>query len=86
MTRARHLPIAAALAGALLGLPSWGVRAEQADRSKPTQIEADRMSADDARRISIFEGNVVLSKGTISVIDGPYAESKELLGGFAMLE
>jgi hypothetical protein len=24
--------------------------------------------------------------GTTSVIDGPYAESKELLGGFAMLE
>jgi hypothetical protein len=26
------------------------------------------------------------TKGKISVIDGPYAESKELLGGFAMLE
>lgn len=26
------------------------------------------------------------SNGSIRVIDGPYAESKELLGGFAMLE
>lgn len=60
------LPIAAAMA-ALLCLPLPAAHAEKADRSKPTRIEADRMSADDARRISIFEGNVVLVKGTISV-------------------
>ncbi|OGA31276.1 MAG: lipopolysaccharide transport periplasmic protein LptA [Betaproteobacteria bacterium RIFCSPLOWO2_12_FULL_67_28] len=62
----RHLPIAA-VAAALLCLPMPAAHAEKADRSKPTRLEADRMSADDARRISIFEGNVVLSKGTISV-------------------
>jgi len=55
---------AAALAAALLALPGL---AEQADRNRPTQIEADRLSADDARRITVFEGNVVLSKGTLSV-------------------
>jgi len=44
--------------------PAW---AEKADRDKPTQIEANRMSADDTRRMNIFEGNVVLTKGTISV-------------------
>ena len=41
--------------------------AEKADRDKPTQIEANRMSADDVRRVNIFEGNVVLTKGTIAV-------------------
>ena len=41
--------------------------AETADRDKPTQIEANRMSADDVRRMNIFEGNVVLTRGTISV-------------------
>jgi lipopolysaccharide export system protein LptA len=41
--------------------------AEKADRDKPTQIEANRMSADDTRRMNIFEGNVVLTKGTILV-------------------
>ena len=41
--------------------------AEKADRDKPTQIEANRMSADDTRRMNIFEGNVVLTKGTINV-------------------
>jgi len=41
--------------------------AEKADRDLPTRIEANRMSADDARRLTIFEGNVVLTKGTIAV-------------------
>jgi lipopolysaccharide export system protein LptA len=42
-----------------------GAAAEKADQSKPTQIEANRMSADDARRMTIFDGNVVLTRGTI---------------------
>ena len=41
--------------------------AEKGDREKPLQIEANRMSADEARRMNIFEGNVVLTKGTIAV-------------------
>ena len=41
--------------------------AERSDRDKPTQLEANRMSSDDARRVSIFEGNVVLTKGTITL-------------------
>ncbi len=48
----------------LLGSPAL---AEKADKDKPTQIEANRMSADDARRVNIFEGNVVLTKGTLAV-------------------
>ena len=48
----------------VLALPAT---AEKADRDKPTQIEANRMSADDARRMTVFEGNVVLTKGTIAV-------------------
>jgi lipopolysaccharide export system protein LptA len=50
-----------------LGLAAPVARAERADRDRPTQIEADRMSADDARRVSVFEGNVAFSKGTISL-------------------
>jgi len=59
---------AAALAGACLCLLSAGTaRAEKADKDKPTNIEANKMSSDDARRMSIFEGNVVLTKGTVIV-------------------
>jgi lipopolysaccharide export system protein LptA len=38
---------------------------EKADRDKPTQVEANRMTADDARRLNIFEGDVIVTKGTI---------------------
>jgi len=53
-----------AILALLVAAPAWG---EKADRNKPTQIEANRMSADDAKRMNIFEGNVVLTKGTIAV-------------------
>jgi lipopolysaccharide export system protein LptA len=39
--------------------------AERADRDKPLQIEAQRMSIDDAKKIQILEGDVVLTKGSI---------------------
>jgi lipopolysaccharide export system protein LptA len=48
----------------LVSLPAWG---EKADRDRPTEVEANRMSADDARRLNVFEGNVVLTKGTITL-------------------
>lgn len=65
MPIARTAAAAAALAVAIVASPA--ARAEKADKDKPTHIEANRMSSDDARRISIFEGNVVLTKGTILV-------------------
>ena len=40
---------------------------EKADQAKPTQIEANKMSSDETRRLTIFEGSVVLTKGTMSV-------------------
>jgi len=41
--------------------------AEKADKEKPTQIEANKMSSDETRRLTIFEGNVLLTKGTMTV-------------------
>ena len=41
--------------------------AEQADSLKPIEIEANRMSADDARRVTVFEGNVVVTRGTLNI-------------------
>ena len=46
----------------LLAPPAF---AEKADRDKPTQVEANKMSADDVRRLNVFEGDVVVTKGTI---------------------
>ena len=41
--------------------------AEKADRDKPIQVEANKMTADDTRRLNIFEGNVVVTRGTITL-------------------
>ena len=41
--------------------------AEQSDRNKPVHLESDRLSIDDARQISTFEGNVQLSQGTMMI-------------------
>jgi lipopolysaccharide export system protein LptA len=58
---------AAALAAAVFALAAPPAGAEKADKDKPTNIESNKMSSDDARRMTIFEGNVVLTKGTIVV-------------------
>jgi lipopolysaccharide export system protein LptA len=55
------------LAVAVAAVSAFSARAEKADREKPTNVEANRMTSDEARRISIFEGNVLLTKGTITV-------------------
>jgi lipopolysaccharide export system protein LptA len=52
---------------ALAALAAAPAYAEKADKDKPTQIESNRMSSDDTRRMNLFEGNVVLTKGTITV-------------------
>jgi lipopolysaccharide export system protein LptA len=53
----------------IVALLAWAPAAfaDKADRDKPTQIEANRMSADDTRRLTIFEGAVVLTRGTVTL-------------------
>jgi len=52
----------AVLCAALLASPAL---AEKADRDKPVNLEADAVTLDDMRKISIYEGNVILSQGTL---------------------
>lgn len=56
-----------ALAAAVAALPPQGARAERADRDKPVNIESDRMTADDAKKVATFEGSVVLTQGTLTI-------------------
>jgi len=51
----------------LATMSSFSALAEKDDKHKPTHVEASRMSADDARRVTIFEGSVVLTKGTVEL-------------------
>jgi lipopolysaccharide export system protein LptA len=41
--------------------------AERADRDKPVNLEASRMTVDDIKRVHNFEGNVVLTQGTLII-------------------
>ena len=42
-------------------------QAEKADRSKPINLESDRMHVDDAQKLSVFEGKVLMTQGTLSI-------------------
>ena len=59
-----------------LALASPWVAAENADKSKPMNIEADSLRYDDARQVSVFTGRVVITKGTI-VIRGQQVEVRQ---------
>lgn len=41
--------------------------AEKADRFKPVNLESNRMTVDDINKVSVFEGNVVLTQGTLTI-------------------
>jgi len=43
------------------------VLADKTDREKPVNVEADRMLVDDAKKESVFEGNVVVTQGTLQL-------------------
>jgi lipopolysaccharide export system protein LptA len=48
-------------------LAAFPACAEKADRDKPVNIEADRVSVDDVKKTQVFEGNVQLVKGTLII-------------------
>lgn len=52
----------AVLCAALLATPA---HAEKADRDKPVNLEADTVTLDDIKKISVYQGNVVLTQGTL---------------------
>lgn len=55
------------LAAGIFTAAAWPAFAERADRDKPINVEADRMSADDAKKTAVFEGRVVLTQGTLVI-------------------
>ncbi len=55
--------------------------AEKADRDKPMNIEADALRHDELKQISVFTGNVVMTKGTI-VLRGAQLEVRQDPDGF----
>jgi lipopolysaccharide export system protein LptA len=62
--RLSHAPILLTLLVAAVVSPAM---AERADREKPVNLEADRITVDDAKKIQVFEGNVQMVRGTIII-------------------
>ena len=51
----------------LLMLLSFSSFAEKADRDKPIDLEADTVTVNDAKKTSIYTGNVILTQGTLEI-------------------
>ena len=41
--------------------------AEKADKDKPIEIEADTVTVNDAKKVSIYTGNVIVTQGTLLI-------------------
>lgn len=46
---------------------SFQVHAEKADLDKPTNVEANQMAYDDVKQVNTFIGNVILTRGTLTM-------------------
>ena len=73
----------------VLAALTFPAHAEKADREKPINLEADRISMDDINKVQVFEGNVVMTQGTIKinadkvVVTRPGGEQgKEIIDGY----
>lgn len=56
------LRLLAGLCAAVLALPAL---AEKADRTKPVNLEANTVTLDDVKKVSVYQGNVILTQGTL---------------------
>jgi lipopolysaccharide export system protein LptA len=77
-TQLRRCAAGLLFAATLLAVPA---HAEKADREKPINLESDRVSVDDAKQVSTFEGRVVLTQGTL-IIRGDRMEVRQDAQGF----
>ncbi len=62
----------------LFALPAF---AEKADKDKPIEIEADTVTVNDAKKVSVYTGNVIVTQGTL-VIHAEKLVVREDLEGF----
>jgi lipopolysaccharide export system protein LptA len=70
-----------ALLALLLCAASPFAWAEKADRNQPMNIEADALRYDDVKQLSVFTGNVVITKGSM-IIRGTRIEVRQDPQGF----
>ena len=69
-----------ALGGLLLLVWSNLLYAENADRDKPIHLESDSVVVDDAKQVSVFDGEVELTQGTIRIRAEKVVVTQDKLG------
>lgn len=52
---------------ALLALFTHAAQAERADRDKPVNLESDTVEVNDLNKVSVYQGNVRLTQGTLLI-------------------
>lgn len=64
-----HKPLFYVSCLALWALLNWStsVFAEESDRDQPIELEADTVTVNDAKKISVYTGNVILNQGTLQI-------------------
>ncbi len=79
MSKQFHYFLTAGMALAMLS--PLAAHAEKADRDKPIELEADTVTVNDAKKTSIYTGNVILTQGTL-IIRGEKLVVREDSQGF----
>jgi lipopolysaccharide export system protein LptA len=67
MTKPHGLKLNLNLLTILLMLLTSSAFAEKADRDKPINLEADTVTVNDAKKTSVYVGNVILTQGTLEI-------------------
>lgn len=69
-----------ALVAALLAATVPAAQAEKADRDKPVNLEADRVTVDDRNKVHVFQGRVTLTQGTLVIRGDKVVVSQDASG------
>jgi lipopolysaccharide export system protein LptA len=54
--------------------------AERADRQQPVNIEANKGTVDDRNKVHVFEGNVILTQGTLRILSDKLVVTQDAEG------
>jgi lipopolysaccharide export system protein LptA len=65
--RASVHSIASGITAIFMLAMSLPAQAERADRDKPINLEADRITIDDVKKVQVYDGNVILTQGTLQI-------------------
>lgn len=74
------IPVFRILPAICLTLAAAVAFAEKADRGKPVNLEADKVTVDDRNKVHVYEGNVILTQGTLIIRAAKVVVTQDLEG------